>query len=102
MIHVLATIELHPGNRAAFLEEFRKLIPAVHSEAGCLEYGPAVDLDSGIPAQAPLREEVVVIVEKWESLDHLKAHLVAPHMHDYRPRVSGMIAKTTLAILEPA
>ncbi len=34
MIHVIATIELNPGTREAFLEEFRKLVPLVRAEAG--------------------------------------------------------------------
>ena len=27
MLHVLATIELNPGTREAFLAEFRKIVP---------------------------------------------------------------------------
>ena len=42
MIHVIATIELAPGSRDAFLAEFGKLIPDVKAEAGCIAYGPAV------------------------------------------------------------
>ena len=49
MIHVLATLDLAPGTREAFLAEFRKIIPDVHAEAGCIEYGPAVDADSDLP-----------------------------------------------------
>lgn len=102
MIHVIATITLHPGRRAEFLAEFHKLVPLVHAEAGCIEYGPAVDVDSGIPVQGPLREDVVTVVEKWESLDHLRAHLAAPHMDAYRKTVEGMVADTKLLVLEPA
>lgn len=101
MIHVIATIELHPGRRADFLREFHRIVPAVLAENGCLDYGPTVDLATGLSAQLPLREDVVTIVEKWESLDTLKAHLVAPHMVEYRPRVKDMVIKTTLQVLEP-
>jgi len=38
MIHVIATIELAEGKRQAFLAEFRKLVPLVKAEAGCLAY----------------------------------------------------------------
>lgn len=64
MIHVIATIELAPGKREAFLTEFRKLVPLVHQEAGCLDYGPTIDVASGIAAQAPPRNDVVTVVEK--------------------------------------
>lgn len=102
MIHVLAIVELHPGRRNDFLAEFHRIVPAVLQEKGCLEYGPTVDVATDIAAQSPPRENVVTIVEKWESLDDLKAHLVAPHMMEYRPRVRPMIVGTTLHILEPA
>ena len=102
MIHVIATIELAPGQREAFLEEFRKIVPRVLSEAGCLEYGPTVDVETGISSQGPLRDDVVTIVEKWQDLPALQAHLTAPHMVEYRPKVRHLIVKSQLAILTPA
>ena len=38
MIHVIAEIETTEGKREAFLEEFRKVVPLVLEEAGCIEY----------------------------------------------------------------
>jgi quinol monooxygenase YgiN len=102
MIHVLATIEVKPGQREVFLAEFHRIIPMVHAEAGCIEYGPTVDVASGIAVQGPLRENVAVIIEKWESLAALKAHMQAPHMAEYRVRVKDMVVGVQLQILEPA
>jgi len=102
MIIVLATIELHPGKRADFLVEFHKIVPQVRAEQGCIEYFPAVDTTSGLPVQGPLREDVVVVVEKWESIAALEAHLVAPHMMAYRPKVKDFVKKVGLQILKPA
>jgi quinol monooxygenase YgiN len=102
MIHVIATIELAEGQRAAFLNEFRALVPKVWAEAGCLEYGPTVDIASGLAAQGAPRANVVTVVEKWADLTALKAHLVAPHMEEYRPRVKALVRSTTLQVLEPA
>jgi quinol monooxygenase YgiN len=102
MIHVIATIELADGGREAFLKEFRALVPKVRAEAGCLEYGPTVDAVSGIAAQAAPRPNVVTVVEKWSDLLSLQAHLVAPHMQEYRPRVKHLVRSTTLQVLEPA
>lgn len=101
MIHVLATIELHPGRREDFLAEFHQIIPAVRQEAGCLEYGATIDLATDIAAQPELRPNTVVVVEKWASVDALKAHLVAPHMVAYRPKVRDFVAATRLQILAP-
>ena len=101
MIFVIATIEVKPGKREAFLAEFNKNVPNVRAENGCLEYGPTVDAKTDIKAQIPLREDVVTIVEKWESLQALHAHLVAPHMATYRERVKDYVVGATLQILDP-
>lgn len=101
MIHVLAQIETVPGHRDDFLAEFAQVAILVRQEAGCIEYGAAVDLPTGIPVQNFLGENVVMIVEKWESIDHLKAHLVAPHMMDYRVRIKSFVQGVTLRVLEP-
>lgn len=101
MIHVIATIELNPGTRDHFLAEFRKVIAPVRAEAGCIEYGPTVDATSGLPAQGSVRQDVVTVVERWESLEHLQAHLVATHMLEYRPKVKDFVKTVSLQILEP-
>jgi quinol monooxygenase YgiN len=102
MIHVIATIELNSGTRDDFLAEFRKVVSPVRAEQGCLEYGAAVDAATDIPAQGPLRPDVVTVVEKWSDVNALKAHLAAPHMLDYRPRVKPFVKLFSLQILEPA
>ncbi len=102
MLHVIATIEVAEGKRAAFLAEFRQVVPLVRAEDGCLEYGAAIDVPTAIAAQAPVREDAVVVVEKWATLDALRAHLAAPHMAEYRQRVAGLVRAVSLQILQPA
>jgi len=102
MIHVLATVQLTAGRRSEFLREFAALVPLVRAEQGCLEYGAAIDLPTQLPPQIPLRPDVVTVVEKWVDLPALEAHLVAPHMHEYRGRVKHLVQSTQLQILEPA
>jgi quinol monooxygenase YgiN len=102
VIYVIATIEVVQGQREAFLTEFRKVVPLVRAEAGCLEYGPALDLPTDIAAQVPVRENVVTVVEKWESLEALRAHLRAAHMAEYRARVKELVVGARLHILQPA
>lgn len=99
---MIATIELVEGKRAEFLAAFRRVVPLVRAEAGCLEYGPAVDVPAGLDRQAPAREDVVVVIEKWQSLDALRAHLRAPHMLAYREGVQHLVARAHLQVLEPA
>jgi quinol monooxygenase YgiN len=102
MICVIATIELADGRRDEFLQEFRKIVPLVREETGCIEYAPMVDIPTEIDAQAQPVESVVFVVEKWESVDALEAHLMAPHMLDYRKRVKDLVTGTEIRILEPA
>lgn len=101
-VFVVATIEVKPGKRAAFVEIFKANVPNVLAEDGCIAYEPVVDLDTGITNQAPLRDDVMTVVEKWASLDALRAHLKAPHMEAYRAQVKDLVAKATLHIMQPA
>ncbi|MGA1198815.1 MAG: putative quinol monooxygenase [Candidatus Latescibacterota bacterium] len=102
MIHVIATIEVVPGKRDEFIGHFNDNVPNVLAEDGCLAYGPTVDLETDLAVQIPLRDNVVTIVEQWESLDHLKAHIVAPHMATYREKVKDIVKGASLQVLEPA
>ena len=102
MIHVIATVDLAPGTREAFLKEFRELIPQVLKENGCIEYGPAIDAVTDIPNHFKLGADRVVVVEKWESVPALKAHAVAPHMQAYRARVKDYVRGMELRVLSPA
>jgi quinol monooxygenase YgiN len=102
MIHVLATLDLAPATREAFLTEFRKIIPDVKAENGCIEYGPAVDADSDLPNHFRIGPDRVMVIEKWESVAALKAHSTAPHMLAYRARVKDYIKGMELRLLSPA
>ena len=102
MIHVLATIETAPGRREDFLAAFHELVPDVRAEPGCLEYGPAVDLATSIADQPAVRENVVTVIEKWESVETLRKHLEAPHMARYRRTVKDIVLGISIRVLEPA
>lgn len=102
MICVIAKIEVAEGRRDDFLAEFRKIVPRVLEEEGCLEYGPMVQVPTSIPAQAPGQDNVVTVVEKWASVEALEAHLIAPQMVEYRKSVKGLVVGASLEILRPA
>jgi len=102
MIYVLATITLAPGRRTDFLAEFQQNIPHVLAEQGCLEYVPAIDVETTIPAQSAPRPDVVTVVEKWADISALEAHLIAPHMLVYRAKVKDMVQSVSLQVLKPA
>ena len=100
IIHVIATQECKEGKRDAFLAEFHKVQPKVLAEVGCIQYEPAVDIQSAIPIQQPVRNNHVAIIEKWESLEALYAHLQAPHMKEFFAATSEFTNGMDLRILE--
>lgn len=101
MLHVIAQIEIRPGKRDSFLKEFHQLVPQVLAEKGCIEYGPTVDAATDLDRQH-VDENLVTIIERWESLEDLKAHLSAPHMDQYRERVKDLVVGARLQILRAA
>jgi quinol monooxygenase YgiN len=102
MIHVVAIITAKPGKRETILEAFRANVPAVHAEAGCIEYGPAVDADGVGGFQTKFGPDSFLVIEKWESLDHLKAHAGSPHMAAYGAKTKDLIASRVIHVLSPA
>lgn len=101
MIHVLAHIEIRPRQRDAVLREFHRIVPLVLAEAGCLEYRPTVDAATPLERQQRNPDRIIMI-ERWESVEHLEAHLVAPHMLEFRERVKGLVLQSVLHVVEPA
>ncbi len=100
MIHVLAIITTKPGKRDEVLAAFRANMAAVHAEAGCIEYGPVIDAEGG--AGAKFGADGFVVVEKWESLDHLKAHAASPHMAAYAGKTRDLLANREIHVMSPA
>lgn len=102
MIHVIAILTAKPGQRAKVLEAFRANMPAVHAEDGCIEYVPVIDADGVGAFQAKLGPDAFMVVEKWASLDALKAHAAAPHMQTYGAKVKDLLASRVIHVLSGA
>ncbi len=100
MIHVIALITAKPGQRDAVLAAFRANVPAVHAEAGCIEYGPAIDLPGS--GRDDLGPDTFAVIEKWESPEALKAHAASPHMAAYGAKVKDLLASRVVHVLTPA
>lgn len=101
MIHVIAVITAKPGMRDSILQHFRANVPAVLAEAGCIEYGAAVDASPALPIQTAWGPDTFLVIEKWASLDALKAHAAAPHMAAYGARTKEFIASRVIHVLQP-
>jgi quinol monooxygenase YgiN len=102
MIHVIASIRTAPGRRDEVLKLFSALVPQVLAEAGCIEYGTAVDLENAIDGQPSARPDMVTVVEKWQDPACLRAHLTAPHMQQFREKVKDIVAGVEIRVLQPS
>ncbi len=101
MIHVVAVITAKPGKREEILRHFRANVPAVRAEQGCIEYGAAIDAENALPIQTPWGADTFLVIEKWDSIDALKAHAAAPHMAAYRAKTKDLIARRVSHTLTP-
>ena len=101
MINVIASIHIKEGRLSEFVEIFKSNIPNVLEEKGCIEYVPTIDVPSGLPSQE-LNNHVVTIIEKWDSLEDLQAHLSTPHMLAYKEKVMDLVDTVSLKVLGEA
>ena len=102
MIHVVAVITAKPGLRESILQPFRANVAAVRAEQGCIEYGAAVDAENALGFQTKYGPDTFLVIEKWGSMEALKAHAAAPHMAAYAAKVKDLIASRVIHILSPA
>ena len=97
-VHVIAIITAKPGKREEVLANFNANVPAVHAEDGCIEYGAVIDCE-GVGFAKALGPDTFLVVEKWASLDHLKAHAVTPHMKAYSEKNKDLLADRTIHVM---
>jgi quinol monooxygenase YgiN len=101
MIHVIAIITAKPGERESVLADFKANVPAVRAEAGCIEYGAATDTPDVGKIQTAFGPDTFVVIEKWESVEALRAHGAAPHMAAYAAKTRDRIASRVIHVLSP-
>lgn len=102
MVHVIAVITAKPGQRDTILTHFRANVPAVRAEQGCIEYGAAVDAENALAFQTKYGPDTFLVIEKWASMDALKAHAAAPHMAAYGAKTKEFVASRVIHILQSA
>lgn len=94
MIYVIATTQMKPDGREAFIAGHKKCIAETLKEKGCLSYEGHVSVND---------PNVYVVVERWETRDDLNAHGKAQHMKVWREYgASYRAAPTVIEILSDA
>ena len=101
MINVVASIQVKPGKLSEYLAVLKANMRVIRTEKGCIEYVPTIDVDANLPPQV-LDKNCVTLLERWESLEALHAHLGAPPMLAYRETVKDLVESVTLKVLQEA
>jgi quinol monooxygenase YgiN len=74
MVIVAGTITLDAAKRAQLEAAFDRMRAATLKETGCLEYQAYTDRKDA---------STVLMFEKWESEEALRAHFATPHMAEF-------------------
>lgn len=100
-VYVLCRFDLKPdADIADYAAKTLGVMPAVRAESGCRMY--TLLKDAATDWDRPMRfgERTMWMLEKWDSVDALKAHLATPHMKAFGPTVRDMRASSTFHVLE--
>jgi len=100
MLHVIVTMRIKEGRMQEFLAACKDLRPIVLREAGCQGYEYVRDVVSPFSPEQPIEADRITLLERWESLDALKAHLETPHMKAAGAKMKGMRASVELHLTE--
>lgn len=100
MIFVIARAEIKEGCLDKYIELAKANIPNVLAEEGCISYTITTDFDSGLSAQKEVNPNAATFVECWESFDHLKKHLEAPHMAVFREEAGPLRTSSSMQVVE--
>ncbi len=94
MIYVVATSQVKPECRDAFIKGAKECIAATRQEKGCLSYENHSSIHD---------PNLFVVVERWETRDDLNAHGKAPHMKVWREYSAPLkVSPTVIEIISDA
>lgn len=92
MIIVLGSVLIRDGSVAEALIASQAHVERSRQEPGCLEHGVSID------AQVPHR---LVFVERWASMDALRAHFAVPSSRAFVKRLAALAARApTMELFE--
>ena len=100
-VWVLCRFDLKPEvNKADYIAQTKEILGAVRREDGCLEYRLLGDCETDWEKPQRFGERTLWMLEKWASVNSLKAHLDTPHMKAFGPKVRPMRSASTFHVLE--
>jgi quinol monooxygenase YgiN len=100
MIYVVVMVRVKEGKAKEYIELFKSVAQTVRKEKGCLEYKPAVDA-AGAPPDS-VDKNTVVILERWESMEVLQAHMGTAHMREFFEKQNDLVEGSQIKVLQEA
>ena len=100
-VYVLCRFDLKPdADIADYTGRTLAVVPTVRAEDGCRMYTLLKDAETDWDKPMRFGERTMWMLEKWDSVDALKAHLDTPHMKAFGPTVRPMRTASTFHVLE--
>jgi quinol monooxygenase YgiN len=90
VIYVIATTQMKPEGREAFIAGHKACIAESVKEKGCIAYEGHISIHD---------PNLYVVVERWESRDDLNTHARAPHMKKWREVSTPLKVSTVIEII---
>ena len=100
MLHVIVTMQIKEGRMQEFLAACAELRPLVLSEPGCHAYEFTRDVVSLFSPEQPIEPNRITLLERWESVEALKAHLETAHMRAAGARMKDLRASSEVRLTE--
>ena len=96
MINVIGLVKVKNGKASEFIRMFK-----AQAEKGCIDYFPAMDIKTDFPPQV-YDENVVTIIERWESMDALNDHLAGMDMQQQQEKEKDIVEEIIIKIVQEA
>jgi quinol monooxygenase YgiN len=100
-VYVLCRFDLKPdADIADYVSKTLSIVPTVRAENGCQMYTLLKDAQTDWEKPMRFGERTLWMIEKWDSIEALKAHINAPHMKAFGPTVRPMRSSGTFHVLQ--
>jgi quinol monooxygenase YgiN len=84
MILVAVEVKVESGAAAQVKDAIAKMETATRQEPGCVTYAFSVDLSD---------DTTIRVLERWKSMDDIKAHMASPHMAEFNKAMGAIRPK---------
>ena len=100
-VYVLCRFDLKPdADTGDYAAKTLGVVPMVRAESGCRMYTLLKDAQTDWEKPQRFGARTMWMLEKWDSIEALMAHLETPHMKAFGPTVRDMRTNSTFHVLE--